>query len=85
MKRNRMDRADALLMLWSLSQFNNAIDNYRKVSRDYCLGRAKWEEVEAARKEAHYCGVNDETLVSVDIEVMNSITDDELMEAVYGE
>lgn len=85
MKRKRMDRENALLMLWSLSQFNDAIDNYRKVSRDYCLGRAKWEEVEAARKEANYCGIGNEKLLSIDLEVMESITDEELMEAVYGE
>ena len=85
MKKNQMSRENALLMLWSMSKYNDAIDNYRKVNRNYCLCKAKWEEVEKARRNAHYCGVSDETLVEVDIEVMESITDEEVYEAVYGE
>lgn len=84
-KKQREQRDRAMMILWCLSKRNEAIDAYRKVNRDYCLCRAKWEDVLEAKRNANYYGVSDEELVEVDIEVMDSITDEEVYEAVYGE
>lgn len=75
---------DKRMMLWCLSERNNAEDAYRKAQRNYCLYKGTWEEVQDCRRRAHYFGISDETLVEIDIEVMNSITDEELYEVVYG-
>lgn len=80
----KLTNDDKLLMLWSLGKYNNALDDYRKLLRDYCLCRAEWSAVEEARRSAHFCGVGDETLLEIDLDVMESITDEELHEAVYG-
>lgn len=78
-------REHALMVLWCLSERNRADDNYAKTLRNYCLCRASWEDVQAARAEAHAHGISDDRLIEIDIEVQNSITDEELYEAVYGE
>lgn len=80
-----MTNEDKLLVLWSLSMYHESIKRYYTVTRNYCLGKATWEEVQAARKDAHFYGVNDEKLVSVDLDAMESITDEELYESIYGE
>lgn len=86
MKRaKKMTADDARLVLWALSKRNEAIEAYRDAQRRYCLCCENWDEVQQARRNAHYYGVTDETLVEVDIEVMNSITEEELLKAVYGE
>lgn len=81
----KMNANDARLVLWALSKRNEAIEAYRDAQRRYCLCCENWDEVQEARKTAHYYGVSDDMLVEIDIEVMNSITDEELLVAVYGE
>lgn len=83
-KKQRQSRENGLMILWAMSKANEAEDEYAKVLRRYCLCDAKWEDVENARKNAHYYGVSDDRLIEIDIDVQSSITDEELYKAVFG-
>ena len=80
-----MTNSDKLLVLWSLSMYHESIKRYYAAVRNYCLGKGTWEEAQAARKDAHFYGVNDEKLASVELDAMKSITDEEFYESIYGE
>lgn len=71
-------------LLWCLIKKREAEENYAKAIREYCLYKCKWDDVEKARRDAHYYGVNDERLLEIDIDIQTSITDEEIMKAVYG-
>ena len=85
MKTKKFDNHDKLLVLWCLSKRNDAEEAYRKAIRHYCLGiNDNWDEVQKCRQEALRNGITDERLLEIDIEVANSITDEEIIKAVEG-
>ena len=84
MRRNKeMTNHDKLLVLWCLAKRNEIKDKYRKAMRQYCLTCENWDEVQAIRSEAHHNGITDDELLDIDLDVQNSITDDELIQALY--
>ena len=84
-QKEREQRENGLLILWCLSERNNAREKYTKAVRKYCLTCENWAEVCEASANAHRHGISDEELIEIDIEVQNSITDEEIYAAVYGE
>lgn len=82
--RKKMDNNDKLLALWSLSKANDAIEAYKKAVRKYCLTsrNSDWDAVLKARCDAYHCGVSDEVMIELDKEVINSISEADLLEVV---
>lgn len=82
-KKTKKDRQErGMLVFWALSMMADAEDEYRKAVRHYDLTCDNWEEVMDKRQKALFTGVSDERLLEIDIEVSNSITDEEIYEAV---
>jgi len=82
MKKVKQSEEFSKVLFWGLVKRNNAEDEYRKAVRRYCLTCENWDEVQRLRENAHYYGINDERLLEIDIEVQDSITDEEILEAI---
>lgn len=74
-RRKREQEQFGLMMLWSMSERNRAIDEYKKAVRRYCMTCDNWNEVCQASAKAHRHGVTDDELIEIDIEVTDSIAD----------